>query len=130
MRRRIRPTALLTVLTIGGAVFLAARPAQAQRNTYADFPYNQGSLFYRYIPPSKPKPKPVRRPVVRPYTAPPQAGYTYAQPNGYAPQRQYYYNPQTNSYYYYPTTPAPVQAAPVAPRTVAPTYGAQPAAPR
>lgn len=129
MIRRIRPTVLLTVLTLGGVVFLAAQPAHAQRNTYADFPYNQGSLFYRYLPPKK-KPRPVYRPVVRPTPAPPQAGYTYTQPNAYAPQPRYYYNPQTNSYYYYPANPPQTQPAQVAPRAAAPTYSAQPANPR
>jgi hypothetical protein len=122
MTRRIRPTALWTFLALGSGVFLAAEPAQAQRNTYEDFPYNQGSLFYRYLPP-RPRTRTVYRPVVRPNPAPPRAAYTYPQPYTYAPQPNYYYNPQTRSYYYYPT-------APVAPRAAAPTYSAQPVYPR
>jgi hypothetical protein len=118
MIRLIRPKALLTALTLGGAVFFVANPAQAQRNTYADFPYNQGSLFYRPLPPKTHK---VYRRVIRPAPAPPQTANTYPQPNASARQPQYYYNPQTNSYYYYP--------APVAPQPAAPAY-AQPTAPR
>jgi hypothetical protein len=114
MTRRIRTTRLLTVLTIGAGLFLAVQPAQAQRNTYEDFPYNQGSLFYRYLPPKK-KTRTVYRPVVQPTPAPARPAYTYPpQYSGAAPNR-YYYNPQTRSYYYYPTNPAPTQ--PVRPAT-------------
>jgi hypothetical protein len=113
MTRRIRTTHWLTALTVAGGLFLAARPAQAQRNTYADWPYNQGSLFYRYIPPAKPKP--VYRPAVRP--APARAATVYAQPGASTAQPRYYYNPQTRSYYYYPTQPVPTQLVqPAAPR--------------
>ena len=116
--------ALLTLLTIGGRPGgLAARPAQAQGppNTYADFPFNQGSLFYRPLKP-KPRPKIVQRPV---YTAPVQRrGYIYVQPgtngayqgaNSFTARSYGSYSPQPR--YYYPATRAyvqPYQAAPAA----------------
>lgn len=37
----------LAALTLTALTLLGERPARAQ-NTYADFPFNQGSLFYRY----------------------------------------------------------------------------------
>jgi hypothetical protein len=101
----------LTALSILiGGLLLAAQPASAQgpygRNSYEDFPFNQGSLFYR---PLKPKPRP-RVQAVRPAPAPPRGGYTYTypatQPYTYAAPRQgYTYAPRTNYYYYYPSTP-------------------------
>jgi hypothetical protein len=95
MARRMRKAALATLVTLVGGLWLMARPAQAQgpygRNSYEDFPFNQGSLFYR---PLKPKPKPrtatAPRRVLRPSIArPPQAGYV--QPYSSAPQQGYSY---------------------------------------
>jgi hypothetical protein len=105
----------LTSALLVAALEIATPPAQAQPNTYADFPFQQGSLFYQYNPPNRP-----RRSVARPrytapaqtgsYTAQPQPGYSqsnyYAQPRpGYAvqPQQGYYYTqPQQGSYYSQP----------------------------
>src|SRR4051812_19525030 len=51
MTRHIRNAALITLLSLAGGLLLTARPAQAQgpygRNSYEDWPFNQGSLFYR-----------------------------------------------------------------------------------
>jgi hypothetical protein len=90
--------AVLAALILSLGLLLAAQPAQAQgpygRNGYDDFPFNQGSLFYRPLKPA-PKPKP-RRPVVvnpatRTYTMPPQGGTATAQPPyTAAPQPRYY----------------------------------------
>jgi len=96
--------ALAASTALAGACLMADRPAQAQ-NTYADVPFNQGSLFYR---PSGAKPPTT---TTRPsYSAPRrffrrQRGYTYAAP---APT------------YAYPTT-APGYVT--APRVVVPTTG-------
>jgi len=138
MTWRIRNGALLTLLMIGAGLALDARPARAQGapNTYEDFPFNQGSLFYR---PLKPKPRPKVTAAPRPvYTAPAQGGgYTYVQPgsaqpapaNGFTARSYGYYAPQPR--YYYPTAPRyaqPYQAAPAA--RVAPAAPvAAPAAP-
>src|SRR5262249_27255916 len=104
MKRRIRSTTLTALLTLAGGTLLATQPASAQgpygRDSYADFPFNQGSLFYR---PLKPTPKP-RVQVARPAPAP-RAGYTYtypsSQPSTYvAPRSGYTSAPRTNYYYY------------------------------
>ena len=102
MRRGIRTAALVTVLTLGAGLLLAARPALAQgpygRNSYADFPFNQGSLFYRPLKPTpRPRPRVAARPLVRPNYVPQQGGYTYTQPYRYVPPPGYYY--------YYPANP-------------------------
>jgi hypothetical protein len=105
MTRHIWTTRFLTALTVAGGLSLAARPAHAQRNTYADWPYNQGSLFYRYIPPKKTT-RTVYRPVAPTAPAPAPPAYTYPQPAASTTQPRYYYDPQTRGYYYYPTQPA------------------------
>lgn len=46
MRNAIQTLAVAGVTILGGLAFMADRPARAQ-NTYADVPFNQGSLFYR-----------------------------------------------------------------------------------
>jgi hypothetical protein len=119
MTRRIRRTALFTALTLAGVMLLATRPAEAQgpygRNSYEDFPFNQGSLFYRPLKP-KPKPRVAARPVAPPAMVAPRAGYTYAQP--------YYYYQNGRYYYYYPTYPGQTQTYQAAPTYRAPmTYG-------
>jgi hypothetical protein len=146
MKHRLHRGSAAVVLTIAAAFLLQARPALAQgpygRNSYEDFPFNQGSLFYR---PLKPKPKPRARVVPRtvapaPAPAPAPGGYGSAQPYTNAPRqpgytytypRTYSYTPQTR--YYYPTAPtyrvAPPAAA-AAPATAAPPATAVPAAPR
>jgi hypothetical protein len=126
MTRHIRKVALATLLTLGAGLVGSGSSALAQGppNTYEDFPYNQGSLFYR---PLKPRPRVRTRVVPRQvYVAPStRGGYTYVQPgtNGanagpssFTARSYGYYSPPR---YYYPTAPAPVQpygAAPVAPR--------------
>jgi hypothetical protein len=136
MTHLLHRRAVAVVLTMAAAFLLQSRPALAQgpygRNSYEDFPYNQGSLFYR---PLKPKPKPRVR---APAPAPAPGGYGYVQPYTYPPRRQgytytyprtYSYTPQT--YYYYPTAPV-YRVAPrtAAPAPAAPTAPAAPAAPR
>jgi len=111
MNRRKFSTGLLTLLGLSCGMILLPSQAWAQRNTYEDFPYNQGSLFYRYLPPKKTTRK-VYRPVLRPAPVPPQTSYSYPQTNTYSQAPSYYYNPQTRSYYYYPTTPVPTQPVP------------------
>ncbi len=84
--RKLAPTSALVVAALG----LAAPPAQAQPNTYADIPFQQGSLFYQYNPPNRP-----RRTVARPrdtvpaqpgsYTVQPQAGRVAAPRPGLTP---------------------------------------------
>ena len=125
MTRHIRNGALLTLLMLGAGLALDARSALAQGapNTYEDFPYNQGSLFYR---PLKPKPRPRLQPVPRQvYRAPARGGYTYVQPgvnatrppaNSFTARSYGYYAPQPR--YYYPSAPGyvqPYRAAPAAP---------------
>ena len=124
MTRHTRKAALLTLMMIGTGLVLDARPAWAQGapNTYEDFPYNQGSLFYRPLKP-KPRPRVVQR---RLFTAPvARGGYTYVRPgtntaqqpgNSFAARSYGYYVPQPR--YYYPAPRGyvqPYQAAPVAP---------------
>lgn len=106
MTRRFHAMTMAAILTVGGGLPLATHPAMAQgpygRNSYEDFPFNQGSLFYR---PLKPKPKPrVRatpRPFVRTYPSAPPAGYPSA-------PRPYTYGPQPR-YYYYPANPGAIR---------------------
>src|SRR4051794_13723993 len=96
MSRTIRGAATATLLTLGAALLLGDRPANAQgpygRNSYEDFPFNQGSLFYR---PLKPKAKPKAR-VVQPRVAPPATAYP---PAGYTNVPQYTPTPQPRYYY-------------------------------
>ncbi len=46
MRMTLRTWTLAFAATLTGAALFGDRPAAAQ-NTYADVPFNQGSLFYR-----------------------------------------------------------------------------------
>jgi hypothetical protein len=57
---RITRTLAVAALALAGMGLIGDRPAHAQGNTYADWPYNQGSLFYRYRPyrPSVARPQP------------------------------------------------------------------------
>src|SRR3954449_9218678 len=103
MDRRKLSTALLTLLGLSGGMLLLPSQAQAQRNTYEDFPYNQGSLFYRYLPPKQTRGRGYR-PAVGPAPAPPPMNYIYSNLYTYGQAPNYYYNPQTRSSYYYPTT--------------------------
>jgi hypothetical protein len=102
LRRRL---ALTSALLFAG-LELAAPPAQAQPNTYADFPFQQGSLFYQYNPPNRPRRAAARPRYAAPaqtgsYTAQPQPGYT-AQPRpGYAVQPRSGYAAQPQQGYYY-----------------------------
>ena len=89
MRPIYRKLALSAALVVGG-LEIAAPSAHAQPNTYADFPFQQGSLFYQYRPQNRPK-RQVARPV---YTTPaqPAAVYRQAAPRTYVqPQQGYYY---------------------------------------
>jgi len=99
MTRHFRTATLVAILTLGSELLLTAPPAMAQgpygRNSYEDWPFNQGSLFYRPLKP-KPRARVARRTFVRPSPAPYQGGYTYTQPRYYYPQ---------GAYYYYPTNP-------------------------
>jgi hypothetical protein len=114
----MRTKALAVATALAGLAFLVDRPARAQ-NTYADVPFNQGSLFYRPSgakPPATSNSNTPRRGLFgrqrgttynyatppRTYAAPPRA-YTPAYPQA-APG--YYYPPQTAApRYYYPTAP-------------------------
>jgi hypothetical protein len=104
MDRTLRKAAAATVLTLAGGLFLASDTARAQgpygRNTYEDFPFNQGSLFYRPLKPKpRPRPRVVRPRVVQPAPVPYQGGYGTAQPVVPAPATRPRY------YYYYPAYP-------------------------
>jgi hypothetical protein len=94
MRRKFRTWAVLTASALAlGAAFLA--PEARAQNTYADVPFNQGSLFYR---PSGARPPRVvtrdrvpRRVYRRPYFAAPRyRAYSPYSPGGYG----YSYAPQ------------------------------------
>jgi hypothetical protein len=98
MDRTLRKAAAATVLTLAGGLFLASDTARAQgpygRNSYADFPFNQGSLFYRPLKPKpKPRPRVVKPRVVQPAPVPYQGGYSTARPAAPAQPRSYYYYP-------------------------------------
>jgi hypothetical protein len=83
MKRFWGKWALKAALGFMGLWVFEARPANAQMNTYADVPFNQGSLFYR--------PSGARPPAT-----------TSARPAATAPVTQY--APQRGVTYYYPTT--------------------------
>jgi ABC-type transporter lipoprotein component MlaA len=95
-----RTLVLGTCLALAGLIEVAGSPAEAQTrsrsyvpNTYADFPYNQGSLFYKPLGSNAAtRRKPARRMV---YAAPVRAPRTvYYYPTGYAyPAGTYYYQP-------------------------------------
>jgi hypothetical protein len=110
--RTTRRTMVLAGLAALVGLGLSAGPARAQGNTYADFPFNQGSLFYR--PSGAYRPPQAARTMTAPAAAPTQ--YYYA-PQGGAPT-QYYYAPQgvVPTQYTYaqqqPTTTAPATVAP------------------
>ncbi|MDR3639253.1 MAG: hypothetical protein P4L84_35960 [Isosphaeraceae bacterium] len=88
MKRFWRKWASKAVMGVLGLWALDARPANAQMNTYADVPFNQGSLFYR--------PSGARPPAT---TSVPST--TAAPATRYAPQRGVtYYYPTTGTYYY------------------------------
>jgi hypothetical protein len=98
MTSRILRSLAAAALALAGGMFVSTRPALAQgpygRNSYADFPYNQGSLFYRPLKPApRPKPK-VVRPAVPATPAPVTGGY-------FSTPRQPYVAPRQQSYYYY-----------------------------
>jgi hypothetical protein len=93
----------MAALTLTGLSFLGDRPARAQ-NTYADVPFNQGSLFYR---PSGAKPPATTSPsssAPRRFFRRQQRAYRYVTPApaarvvtpGYAPQAVV---PTTRDYY-------------------------------
>jgi len=104
MTRNIRKAALAAFAFAGG-LGLASPSAQAQGpyggNTYADFPFNQGSLFYQPV-----KPKVTRRSYYvaprRPatYAAPVQGRTLYQAPPGwYQTSQGPRYYPQGYTYY-------------------------------
>ena len=113
--RTTRGTMVLAGLAAVVGLGLSAGQARAQRNTYADFPFNQGSLFYR--PSGAYRPPQAATTVMAPAAAPTQYYYT---PQGVAPT-QYYYAPQgvvPTQYTYVqqqPTTTAPAAATGAAP---------------
>lgn len=116
MTSTIRTRALAGMLAAAGCFGLANSDAQAQPNTYADFPYNQGSLFYRYGGHGAAKTKPKRAVAPRRVVTPPASyrGYAPVPQQAVAPYR-YTYAPQAGYYYY-----APPQYPAVAPQ---PVYG-------
>jgi hypothetical protein len=98
MRTTWRSMALVGVLALAGLADFMVGTAQAQYrsgsyvpNTYADFPYNQGSLFYRPLGSNA---------YTRPRTTTPRRQVL---PRVLTPRRQVYQQP-TQYYYYYPQT--------------------------
>lgn len=89
-----RSRSLAGVLALAGCLGLASSTAHAQPNTYADFPYNQGSLFYRYGGARAARPSAPRRARV------PQSYYRSYGPAPRPPATTYV--PQGGYYYYYP----------------------------
>ena len=85
-------------------VRLGPATAQAQPNTYADFPHNQGSLFYQYRGPRTARPSATRR-----ARAPQTYYYRYYAPTTRQPVYQYVYPTQPRYYSNYPAPPAPTQ---------------------
>src|SRR5258708_21129396 len=89
-----RTVVLAAFLALGGVLEFGASPAQAQArsrsyvpNTYADWPYNQGSLFYKPLGSNASTRRRVaRRPayVARPRA--PRTVYYYPAPTYYYPQ--------------------------------------------
>lgn len=84
MSASLRKWATAGTMALLGGWGLGAQSANAQMNTYADVPFNQGSLFYR--------PSGARPPAT---TSAPRAAQ--------APAYQYYAAPGGTTYYY-PTT--------------------------
>jgi hypothetical protein len=105
MTPRGRTWAMAGLLTLGSCLGLASSTAQAQPNTYADFPYNQGSLFYQYRGPRTARPSAARR------ARAPQTYYyrNYAPPTR-QPVYQYTYPTQRGYYYIYGPPPVPTQS--------------------
>jgi len=97
MRKSRRSLLLAGALALAGGLGVAA-PARAQRGTYEDFPFQQGSLFYR------PGGNPLsRRAYSTPRTAPAPSYYTAPRPSYYAPPRPSpAYVPQPGYAPYYP----------------------------
>ena len=95
MNVTVRKWALAGTLGLLAGWAFGAPPAHAQMNTYADVPFNQGSLFYRPSgarpPATTSAPAVVRAPARQYYAAP--GGGTY-----YAPTTRTYSYPQ----YQYP----------------------------
>jgi hypothetical protein len=99
--RRITRTLAVAALALAGMALIGDRPARAQNNTYADWPYNQGSLFYRYRPyrPSAARPQPAA-PVYQ--TRPAAPVYQTQRRRFFAPARSYYVWPRNGVRYVYP----------------------------
>ncbi|MHC5538398.1 hypothetical protein ACYOEI_09230 [Singulisphaera rosea] len=76
---------------MGGIAQAQSRSSSYVPNTYADFPYNQGSLFYR--------PQGANA-----YTRPRSAPRRMAAPRVVTPAPGYYYPQAPQYYYYYPQT--------------------------
>src|SRR4051794_2676479 len=99
MRTTRRSMACAALAALAGIVDLGATPALAQSrsrsyvpNTYADFPYNQGSLFYRPLGSNASR----RGGTVDRRS---QAPRYYGAPGGYSvPPRTYYYVPAPGYY--------------------------------
>ena len=99
MLRDARSLVSIAILSLVCGLSLFSGTARAQ-NTYADFPFNQGSLFYQYGGnPHKPRPRSsyaVPRTYARPatpwngYARPWRGGGRYVTPT-YAPPAYYYY---------------------------------------
>jgi hypothetical protein len=90
MSRTWKNRMLFGALGLLGVWAAGARPAHAQMNTYADVPFNQGSLFYR--------PSGARPPAA---ASSPRGTRAPAYPYGYVPQGgTTYYYPSTGTYYY------------------------------
>lgn len=105
MSRSWKKWALAGALGLLGGWALDARPAQAQQNTYADVPFNQGSLFYRPSGARPPATTSVPRRTAPVYNYAPQQGVTYYYPttgNYYYPQQyQYQYRPRRGLFGFY-----------------------------
>jgi len=123
MRTSLCTLTLAASAALAGVGILSDRNAQAQNGTYADFPYQQGSLGYNYYRSAAKTSQPAyngwgmfgrRRQAAR-YVAPTQA-YRPVAPTQY-------YRPVTPTQYYRPVAPGyGTYAAPAVPGTTYYSY--------
>jgi hypothetical protein len=89
MTLRNRTLVLASLIVLGGALTFPGQAALAQGpyggNTYADFPYNQGSMAYRPVRPA------ASRPLTR--SVAPAVQYYYHPPTATQPAGYYSYQP-------------------------------------
>lgn len=114
-----------TLALVGG---LSVCPETRAQNTYADFPYNQGGLMYRYSGQKPPKTvnsgqtRPTRRLFARnpQYAQPAAPRYYYSQPTvpgaSVTAPRAALTQPTAPVRYYYPQGVPTAPAVPTAPR--------------